>query len=204
MRKLSLIVGMLLLLQLTTAHAYIGPGLAVGTVAIVLGAGIAIHGINSWKRELIGRRKSEVAENTLSKFYEARDVIKWARFPGGYDHEGRSRPRSENESEAEARYRDSVYVPVERLHKEGEFFASLEANKYTFVAYLGRKRKSTSPILRLSEYESSHLRKLSSARTRRGAALLFLLTRITTRNGDLISTVRRVGVMKFRRMLTRS
>lgn len=37
MRKLSLTVGVLLLLQLTTAHAYIGPGLAVGTVAIVLG-----------------------------------------------------------------------------------------------------------------------------------------------------------------------
>lgn len=37
MRKVSLIAGMLLLLQLTAAHAYIGPGLAVGTVAIVLG-----------------------------------------------------------------------------------------------------------------------------------------------------------------------
>lgn len=37
MRKLNLTLGILLLLQLTTAHAYIGPGLAAGTVAIVLG-----------------------------------------------------------------------------------------------------------------------------------------------------------------------
>jgi len=37
MRRLNLTVGMLLLLQLTAAHAYIGPGLAAGTVAIVLG-----------------------------------------------------------------------------------------------------------------------------------------------------------------------
>ena len=37
MRRLNILVGMLLLLQLTTAHAYIGPGIAAGTVAVVLG-----------------------------------------------------------------------------------------------------------------------------------------------------------------------
>jgi len=37
MRKLALPFGLLALLHLTTAHAYIGPGLGAGTIAIVLG-----------------------------------------------------------------------------------------------------------------------------------------------------------------------
>jgi hypothetical protein len=109
------------------------------TVAILVGACVAVYGINSWRRELIGRRKSEMAESTLSKFYEARDVIRWARFPGGYSDEGRSRPRADGESEAEARHRDSLYVPVERLLKEKDFFASFEAAKYPFMAWFGHE-----------------------------------------------------------------
>jgi cytochrome c biogenesis factor len=35
--KISLWFGCLALLQLTTAHAYIGPGAGAGTIAIVLG-----------------------------------------------------------------------------------------------------------------------------------------------------------------------
>lgn len=37
MRKLGLPIGLLAVLQATTAHAYIGPGAGAGTFAIVLG-----------------------------------------------------------------------------------------------------------------------------------------------------------------------
>ena len=37
MRKLGLPFGLLALLHVTTAHAYIGPGVGAGTIAIVLG-----------------------------------------------------------------------------------------------------------------------------------------------------------------------
>lgn len=37
MRKITLCVSTLMLWHVTSAHAYIGPGLAVGTLAIVLG-----------------------------------------------------------------------------------------------------------------------------------------------------------------------
>lgn len=63
MRKLSLVVGVLVLLWLTTARAYIGPGVAVGTFAIVLGIltsiFLAFVGILWYpiKRLLLGRKK---------------------------------------------------------------------------------------------------------------------------------------------------
>jgi hypothetical protein len=37
MRKIALVFGLLAVLQLPTAHAYIGPGAGAGTIAIVLG-----------------------------------------------------------------------------------------------------------------------------------------------------------------------
>ena len=106
-------------------------------VSIIVAACVAVWGVDAWRRELIGRRKAELAEQTLSAFYEARDIIRAARFPGGFGHEGRSRPSIEGETEDEASYRNAMYVPAERLLNNNEFFAKLEALKYSFCAVFG-------------------------------------------------------------------
>jgi gamma-glutamylcysteine synthetase len=89
--------------------------------AIVLGAGVAAYGVDSWRRQLVGGKRAEIAEEALAKFYEAREIIAAARSVAGYAAEGRSRRRGANETEDLANYLDSLYVPVERLRAENEF-----------------------------------------------------------------------------------
>ena len=111
----------------------------IQAVAVVAAAIIGSKALNTWRREMIGRKKADLAEQTLAAFYEARDIIRAARQPGGFDHEGKSRRPIEGETEDEAQYRNWVYVPAERLLNENEFFARLEASKYRFMALFGKE-----------------------------------------------------------------
>jgi hypothetical protein len=42
-----------------------------------------ISGIGAWKREFVGKRQIELAEQTLAKFFELRDAIAYLRNPFG-------------------------------------------------------------------------------------------------------------------------
>ena len=53
----------------------------VESIAVILASLFAIHGINSWRREMKEKRKYEVAEEVLALFYEARDKISLIRMP---------------------------------------------------------------------------------------------------------------------------
>ena len=109
----------------------------IETVFIVGGAVIAILGLNTWRKEMVGKRKSELAEEVLALFYEARDIFSWARFPGGYSSEGETRPVIEEESTEQAEARKGWYVPAERLIKHTDLFSRLHSLKYRFIAYFG-------------------------------------------------------------------
>ena len=43
-------------------------------ISVIIGALTLISGIRAWKREYIGKRKIELAEDTLMFFYQARDL----------------------------------------------------------------------------------------------------------------------------------
>ena len=105
--------------------------------SIIGAAGTAIWGINAWRRETVGRRKIELAEETLANFYEARRIMRSVRSTAGFGGEGQSRPREDDEDPDDARYFDGVYVPIERLQKHSEFFARIAASKYRFMALFG-------------------------------------------------------------------
>jgi hypothetical protein len=45
-------------------------------LSVIIGALALISGIRAWKREYIGKRKIELAEDTLMLFYQARDAIR--------------------------------------------------------------------------------------------------------------------------------
>ncbi len=66
---------------------------------------------------MVGKRRIEVAEETLLAAYKVRDSFPYFRSPGRpFAGEGSTRPgRGENEPAGMATMRDSYFVPIERL-----------------------------------------------------------------------------------------
>lgn len=75
-------------------------------IAVVSACWAIISGVGAWKREFIGRRKIELAEQTLAQFFEVRDAISFIRNPFSSSSEGRSRERSPRESKSESELLD--------------------------------------------------------------------------------------------------
>ena len=94
-------------------------------ISVILGALALISGIRAWKREYIGKRKIEIAEDTLMLFYQARDAIREIRNPFGRSGEGSSRQKADNETERETELLDRAYVVYERYQKHEELFNKL-------------------------------------------------------------------------------
>lgn len=85
----------------------------------------------------IWKRRVEIAEQTLTLFYEAKAALQWAR--GSYHNggEGQSRASAEGETPDLKRRRDSYYVPIERLNNAADTFAKAQSARYLFIAYFG-------------------------------------------------------------------
>ena len=68
---------------------------AIGAVltgcAALWGAFIAFRGLTKWQDETLGKRKTEVAEQVLSGFYQVRDVIDAVRPPAVWTGEAERR-----------------------------------------------------------------------------------------------------------------
>lgn len=109
----------------------------IQNIAVIVASLIAIHGINSWRREIKWKRKFELAEETLSLFYDVRDRIEIIRSAFSHPEEGINRPKAEDETEAEKQLYDSAYVPFERYNNNKEPFQKLFTIKYRFMAVFG-------------------------------------------------------------------
>jgi hypothetical protein len=116
---------------------------AAGTLltglATVLAGIAALRGLNAWRRETVGRRKAELAEEVLAQFYLARDILAWARFPIGETSPDAAPPRRSGESEHDALEKQRIYGPVGRLAQESQIFSELQASRYRFMAYFGEE-----------------------------------------------------------------
>lgn len=119
------------------------------TSAIILASITAFFGISSWRRELKGKKRYELAEETLSLFYKVKDVISVIRSPFGYADEGKSRPVSPGENPDQKRARDRAYVLWERYLKNEDTFNKLRALRYRFMAIFGKE--ATEPFDDLSK-----------------------------------------------------
>ena len=108
-------------------------------ISVILGALALISGIRAWKREYIGKRKIELAEDTLMLFYQARDAISEIRNPFGRSGEGSSRQKGDNETESETELLNRAYVVYERYQKHEELFNKLQSTRYRFMARFGRE-----------------------------------------------------------------
>jgi hypothetical protein len=109
-------------------------------VATVLAGVAALKSLDAWRRETVGRRKAELAEEVLAQFYRARDILTWARFPVTQTsaEDGALAPTA-GESKRDVSEKQRMYSPVERLAQESQIFSELQASRYRFMAYFGEE-----------------------------------------------------------------
>jgi len=103
------------------------------TAATLIAALVAIWGINTWRRQLVGTKRYELAEQTLALFYEAQEVIREMRVGVVDKNElsGFSKPEpTETENPMVAWFNA---MDAERR----ALFAKLEALKFRFMATFG-------------------------------------------------------------------
>lgn len=111
----------------------------VRDISIVVGVFVAIRGINAWKREYVGKRRIDLAEEVYSLFCQAKDAIAAIRSPLGFTGEGATRARSENESAEEKRIYDRAYATIERYQRYQKLFGRLFSLQYRFALQFGEK-----------------------------------------------------------------
>ena len=105
-------------------------GTAMTGLAALVAGWAAIRGVDAWRAEIVGRRKAELAEEVLTQFYRARDVLIWARLP--------DRPIDAVPQDVDRDRRHQSHVsPIERLAQESALFSELQASRYRFMAYFG-------------------------------------------------------------------
>lgn len=107
------------------------------SASLILASLFAIYGFDAWRREHVGKRRIELAEEVLALFYQARDAIDSIRSPFGYGGEGESRKPGPNERPEHKQALDQAYVLIERYNRHTELFAKIHAMRYRFMAQIG-------------------------------------------------------------------
>lgn len=105
--------------------------------SIIVASCTAIYGIGSWRREYIGKKHVELAEEVLCLFYEAKDAVQHIRNPFGQSNEGSSRKADENETPEQKQAFDRAYVLIERFNTHIELFNKMHSIRYRFMAQFG-------------------------------------------------------------------
>lgn len=107
------------------------------SVSVILAALFAIYGFDAWRREHVGKRRIELAEDVLTLFYQARDVIADIRSPFGFAGEGETRKPGANERPEHKQVLDSAYVLIERYNHHSELFSRIQSLRYRVMAQFG-------------------------------------------------------------------
>ncbi len=128
-------------------------------VAIVVTALFAVMGLRAWRAQLVGKRKLEIAEETLVLTYKIRNAIAYARLPVHGPQEGLSRPRELANDENFRKLKDSYFVPVERLKAYDDDFARLERQALLSEVYFSPELRAS-----LDELLKTRSRILAAAR----------------------------------------
>ncbi|WP_023604656.1 hypothetical protein [Aliivibrio logei] len=105
--------------------------------AIISACWAIISGVGAWRREFIGKRKIELAEETLAAFFEIKDAIAFIRSPFASSGEGDSRIKGETETKEEAELLNRGHIVFERYEQKKEVFVRFDTLKYRFMAAYG-------------------------------------------------------------------
>lgn len=98
----------------------------------IYGVSIARAGLTKWRREAIGKRKAELAEEVLADFYAAKQALWWVRVPATFSGEYRKSPNVEAGSNEKSP--PLSYIALQRLQEKNELFARIESHRYRFQA----------------------------------------------------------------------
>ncbi|MCC2644042.1 MAG: hypothetical protein K0S45_4455 [Nitrospira sp.] len=106
-------------------------------IAIISACWAIVSGVGAWKREFIGKRKIELAEEILAAYFEVKDAIAFIRSPWSTNTEGGTRKRASNETDEESRLLDRGYIVFERYESKKSVFIRFNTLKYKFMAMFG-------------------------------------------------------------------
>jgi hypothetical protein len=109
----------------------------IQAVSVAITAYFAVKGLNAWRRQLLGKRRIEIAEEALVAAYKVKNAMSYIRSPGSFGGEGGTRPRVEGENEDLARVKDSYFVPLERMQKTSPDFAEFEKMRLLCQVHFG-------------------------------------------------------------------
>lgn len=107
------------------------------SASIIFASLVAIYSIDAWRREFVGKRRMELAEEILALFYQAKDIIEMIRNPVGFGGEGQSRKPAPRERPEDKAALDQAFVLIERYNQHLDLFARIHALRYRFMAQFG-------------------------------------------------------------------
>lgn len=111
---------------------------ALTQISVLIGIWVAICGIDAWRREHVGKRQIELAEETLALFYEAVDAVKYLRYPVSFRAEIDDIEKGSGESERAFEARKNASVVFFRYKQYQQLFSKLHATRYRFMAQFGK------------------------------------------------------------------
>ncbi len=111
-------------------------------LAIISACWAIVSGVGAWKREFIGKRKIELAEETLAVFFEIKDAIAFIRNPWSSGNAGTTRQQAKYETEAETQLLNRGYIVFERYESKKDIFVRFNTLKYKFMAVFGTGTES--------------------------------------------------------------
>jgi hypothetical protein len=109
----------------------------IQAASIAVTAFFAIKSLNAWRSQLVGKRRFEVAEETIVAAYKARDALNWIRNPATWSNEKVDREPDPSETEGQKRLRDSYFVHLKRIKDTADDFAQLGKVRHLSKIYLG-------------------------------------------------------------------
>jgi len=107
-------------------------------IATIIASVAVVYGIKTWHKEFIGKRQIELAEDTLTLFYEAQDAIQYIRSMFGHSGEGKTREPGPDENDDEKRILNQAFVTIERYNANRETFNKIGTLQYRFMARFGK------------------------------------------------------------------
>ena len=108
------------------------------SISIIIACWTAVAGIGAWRREFVGKRRIQLAEDVLEAFFKVRDAISNIRNPFSAGNEGSSRKQGNIETAATTELLNRAYIVVERYQKNEDAFRNFGLLKYRFMATFGK------------------------------------------------------------------
>ena len=120
----------------------------IQTLCVIIVTVIAIGGVSTWKAELRGKKKYDLAEEVLTLFYQAQHAIVQMRNPMAWGNEGKSREPVGLETSEQKQFRDRAHILNERYEDNKAVFSQLQALRFRCKALFGKDSDEPFKLLR--------------------------------------------------------